>query len=172
MPYGASAGGLLVGVALTRRPELWAGVLSAVGFVDAIVTASDPTIPLTMGEWDEWGNPNTKETYDYILQYDPMSNVRAVKYPPVLLTAGYQDRRVGFWEPVKFAARMRAKTTGDPGDILVNIQMDGGHCNPADRYENVRVHSVLFAWAIDLLTRTNSVRSISGIEEPASGCNE
>lgn len=144
IPYGTSAGGLLVGAVLTMRPDLWAGAMSRVGFVDVLMSTSDATLPLTVGEWDEWGNPHQAADYEWINRYNPMTAVRpGVKYPSCLFTASLHDIRVGYWEPVKFAARLREVGT----DVMVRIDMDSGHFSSTDRYEWLQELAVLYSWA-------------------------
>ena len=97
---GGSAGGLLMGAVANARPDLWAGVLAEVPFVDVVTTMSDPTIPLTVTEWEEWGNPNEAAFLEYMLSYSPVDNVQPQRYAPMLLEGGLHDTRVAYWEPV------------------------------------------------------------------------
>ena len=112
---GGSAGGLLVGAVTNMRPDLWKGVIAQVPFVDVVTTMLDESIPLTTGEYDEWGNPNEKMYYDYMLSYSPYDNVEAKDYPAMLITTGLHDSQVQYWEPAKWAAKLRAlKTDKNP----------------------------------------------------------
>lgn len=135
---GASAGGLLMGVTLNTRPELFCAVLSCVGFVDVLLSVADPSVPLAVTEWEEWGNPNCAPFFEYIKSYSPLNNVARRAYPPTLLTAGLHDSRVPYWEPAKFAQRLRAATTGDPRVILLKTDMGAGHFSFTDRYAALR----------------------------------
>ena len=134
---GRSAGGLLIGAVLNMRPDLFKVAVASVPFVDVMTTMCDPSIPLTAGEWEEWGNPNEYRFHDYMLSYSPIDNVRAQSYPNILILAGLHDQRVQYWEPVKWASKLRAKTTGS-GDILVKIDMNAGHFSASDRYQYIR----------------------------------
>ena len=150
--WGASAGGLLVGAVLNARPDLWAAALSDVGFVDVIESVADPSIPLAVTEWEEWGNPNVREAYDYIKSYSPLDNlVKGARYPPILLTGGLNDSRVAYWEPAKFAQRLRAATSGDPAVILLKTDMGAGHFSYVDRYVELRDTAFQLAWLINAL---------------------
>ena len=149
--YGGSAGGLLVGGALNLKPELFLGVLAAVPFVDVITTISDAALPLTPGEWEEWGNPiESAEEYGWIAEYSPYDNVKSgVQYPPVLATGGLTDYRVTYWEPAKWVARLRAETKGGP--ILMRMNMAAGHAGSAARFERFEEYSHLYAFALKLM---------------------
>jgi oligopeptidase B len=145
---GGSAGGLLVGAMVNMRPELWAGVIAEVPFVDVITTMSDPTLPLTPPEWPEWGNPiESAEDYDYMLSYSPYDNVEAKPYPAILATAGLTDPRVTYWEPAKWVAKLRTHTTsGRP--ILLKTNMTAGHSGAAGRFDSLKEEALSFAFAI------------------------
>lgn len=147
---GGSAGGLTMGVVANARPELWAGVLMQFPFVDAVVTMADPSIPLVNTEWDEWGNPNEQDAYDYIRSYSPMDNIRPQAYPRMLLEAGLTDYRVGYWEPAKFVQRVRAANTGS-NEILLKCEMDQGHTGPTDRYKHIHEKALELCWVLDCL---------------------
>ncbi len=147
---GGSAGGLIMGVVANARPELWAGILMQFPFVDAVVTMADPSIPLVNTEWDEWGNPNEQEAYDYIRSYSPMDNIRPQAYPRMLLQAGLTDYRVGYWEPAKFVQRVRAASTGS-SEILFKCEMDQGHTGPTDRYKHIHEKALELCWILDCL---------------------
>lgn len=146
--YGGSAGGLLMGAVTNMRPELWAGIIAAVPFVDVLTTMSDVTLPLTPPEWPEWGNPiEDPAAYDYIESYSPYDQVRDLPYPAVLATGGLSDPRVTYWEPAKWAARLRAHTTsGDP--ILLKINMEAGHGGASGRFDFLKEIALDYAFAI------------------------
>lgn len=150
--YGGSAGGMLMGAITNLRPDLWAGIIGAVPFVDVLNTMSDTSLPLTPPEWPEWGNPlEDKEAYDYIASYSPYDNVVAKPYPAVLATGGLSDPRVTYWEPEKWTAKLREHTTsGDP--ILLKINMEAGHGGASGRFEFLKEIALDYAfavWAID-----------------------
>ena len=147
---GGSAGGLLVGACMTMRPDLFKAVVAKVPFVDVVSTMSDPSIPLTTGEYDEWGNPDDKTCFDYILSYSPYDNIHEAAYPDVLLTTGLQDPRVAYWEPAKFAAKLRAmKTNGSL--LLLKTNLDAGHGGASGRYDYLREVAFDYAFLIDRL---------------------
>ena len=123
---GGSAGGLLTGAILNMAPELFHGVISDVPFVDVITTMLDETIPLTTSEYDEWGNPNNKEHYDYMLSYSPYDQVMAQDYPNMLVTTGLHDSQVQYWEPAKWVAKLRTLKTDD-NLLMMKTNMDAGH---------------------------------------------
>ncbi len=134
---GRSAGGLLMGAVTNMRPDLFAVVVAGVPFVDVLNTMLDPTIPLTVTEWEEWGNPNDKEYFEYMKSYAPYENIEASRYPNMLVTAGLNDPRVAYWEPAKWVARMRATTT--PGnELLLKTNMGAGHGGPSGRYDYLK----------------------------------
>ena len=147
---GGSAGGLVMGVVANSRPELWAGVLMQYPFLDAVVTMADPSIPLVNTEWDEWGNPNEQDAYDYIRSYSPMDNIKPQVYPRMLLEAGLFDYRVGYWEPAKFVQRVRAANTGS-NEVLFKCEMDQGHTGPTDRYKHIHEKAFELCWVLDCL---------------------
>jgi oligopeptidase B len=149
---GGSAGGLLMGAVNNMRPDLWAGVIGQVPFVDVINTMSDTSLPLTPPEWPEWGNPiEDPEAYDYMLSYSPYDQVEPKAYPAVLATGGLSDPRVTYWEPEKWVAKLRpATTSGKP--ILLKINMEAGHGGASGRFDFLKevAHDYAFAiWAID-----------------------
>ncbi len=147
---GGSAGGLLVGACLAMRPDLFKAVVAKVPFVDVINTMSDASIPLTTGEYDEWGNPADKTYFDYIASYSPYDNVRATSYPDILLTTGLNDPRVAYWEPAKFAAKLRAvKTDGDL--LLLKTNMEAGHAGASGRYDYLKEVAFDYAFLIERL---------------------
>ncbi|HSP66280.1 MAG TPA: S9 family peptidase [Bryobacteraceae bacterium] len=131
---GGSAGGLLVGAVTNLRPDLFAVVVANVPFVDALNTELDATLPLTVGEWEEWGNPAQKEYYYYIKSYAPYENVEPKEYPKMLVTAGLNDPRVSYWEPAKWVAKLRALKK-DQRILLLKTEMGSGHFGASGRYE-------------------------------------
>jgi oligopeptidase B len=137
---GGSAGGELMGAVVNSNPELWGAVVADVPFVDVLNTMLDDTLPLTPGEWPEWGNPITdEEAFHYIRSYSPYDNVRAQNYPPLLITGGLTDPRVTYWEPAKWTAKLRANKT-DENRLLLKINMGAGHGGKSGRWE--RLHEV------------------------------
>ncbi len=150
---GGSAGGLLVGAALNMRPDLWAGIVAAVPFVDVLNTMSDTSLPLTPPEWPEWGNPlEDAAAYDVISTYSPYDNVAARPYPAVLATAGLSDPRVTYWEPAKWVARLRdATTSGDP--VLLRTNMGAGHGGAAGRFDAIKDTALHYAFALWVYAR-------------------
>ncbi len=137
MIQGGSAGGLLVGATLNLRPDLCSGALMDVPFVDVLNTMSDATLPLTTGEYIEWGNPNKKDEYEYIKSYSPYDNLAAKNYPSILLTTSLNDSQVPYWEPAKYAARLRAIKT-DKNPLLLKINLDAGHGGASGRYDALK----------------------------------
>jgi oligopeptidase B len=148
--YGGSAGGLLVGASVNLRPDLFAGAIGAVPFVDVLTTISDADLPLTPPEWDEWGNPITsKEQYDWIAAYSPYDNIQAADYPPIMATAGLADYRVTYWEPAKWVARLRDEARGGP--FVLRTNMGAGHGGSAARFEQLEERAHLYAFALKVL---------------------
>lgn len=131
---GGSAGGLLMGAVVNLAPELYHGIIADVPFVDVVTTMLDDSIPLTTSEYDEWGNPNQKEYYDYMLSYSPYDNVRAVDYPPMLVTTGLHDSQVQYWEPAKWVARLRDRKSDD-NLLVMKTNMSAGHGGASGRYD-------------------------------------
>ena len=144
--WGGSAGGLLVGAAVNLAPEVFAGVIAEVPFVDVVNTMLDESLPLTAIEWEEWGNPKDQEYYAYMQSYAPYENVGAVPYPSVLATAGLNDPRVGYWEPAKWIQRLREVTTGDR-PMLLKTELGAGHGGPSGRYDAWRDTAFVLAFA-------------------------
>ena len=144
---GGSAGGLLVGATLNLRPDLCKAAVLAVPFVDVLNTMSDPTLPLTTSEYIEWGNPNKKDEYDYIKSYSPYDNLRAANYPDILLLTSLNDSQVPYWEPAKYAAKLRTLKT-DHHPLLLKINLDAGHGGASGRYD--RLHEVAFEYTFGL----------------------
>lgn len=147
---GGSAGGLLVSACLTMRPDLFKAVIAKVAFVDVVTTMSDPTIPLTTLEYDEWGNPENYEYYKYMLSYSPYDNIRATEYPHMLITTGLNDPRVAYWEPAKFAAKLREMKT-DTNLLLLQTNYASGHAGASGRYDSLKEVAVDYAFLIDRL---------------------
>ena len=146
---GGSAGGLLMGVVINSDPYLWRGVVAAVPFVDVVTTMLDESIPLTTGEFDEWGNPKIKAYYDYILSYSPYDNIQKMDYPHILVTSGYHDSQVQYWEPTKWAAKLREFNTADT-QILLYTNMDSGHGGKSGRFRRFRETAMEYAFFLDL----------------------
>jgi len=146
---GGSAGGLLMGAVVNLRPDLFKGVIAAVPFVDVMTTMLDPTIPLTTSEYDEWGNPNVKEYYDYMLSYSPYDNVAAKDYPALFVTTGLHDSQVQYWEPAKWVAKLRATKTGRR-PIYLMTNMEAGHGGASGRFRQYRETAVEYAFLLDL----------------------
>ncbi|HZR13506.1 MAG TPA: S9 family peptidase [Acidimicrobiia bacterium] len=146
---GGSAGGLLVGAVLNERPDLFRAVVAQVPFVDVVTTILDETLPLTVTEWDEWGNPvEDAEVYRYMKSYSPYDNVRAQDYPAILVTAGLNDSRVAYWEPAKWVAKLRATKTDD-NVLVLRTEMGAGHGGPSGRYDAWRDEALVLAFLID-----------------------
>lgn len=135
--YGGSAGGLLMGSVINMEPELYNGVIAAVPFVDVLTTMLDETIPLTTGEYDEWGNPNNEEFYNYMLSYSPYDNVKKMKYPNLLVTTGLYDSQVQYWEPAKWVAKLRELKEGE-NLLLLKTNMDSGHGGASGRFDALK----------------------------------
>ena len=148
--YGGSAGGLLMGAVLNMRPELFEGAIAAVPFVDVVTTMLDESIPLTTSEYDEWGNPNEKAFYDYILSYSPYDNVEAKAYPHMLVLTGLHDSQVQYWEPAKWVAKLRAEKT-DKNRLLLRTKMEAGHGGVSGRYKRYRERAFMYAFLLDLV---------------------
>ena len=137
---GRSAGGLLMGAVLNMRPDLFKVAIAGVPFVDVVNSMCDPSIPLTTGEWEEWGNPNEAKFFDYMLSYSPYDNVREQPYPNILIPCGLHDPRVAYWEPAKWASKLRTLKT-DKNDILLKTELEAGHFSASDRYKYYREKS-------------------------------
>lgn len=146
---GGSAGGLLMGAVINMRPDLWKGIVAQVPWVDVVTTMLDDTIPLTTNEYDEWGNPNDREYYDYMLSYSPYDNVEAKEYPNMLVTAGLHDSQVQYWEPAKWVAKLRATKT-DQNQLLLKTNMDAGHGGASGRYKRYEEIAFSYAFLLDL----------------------
>ncbi|MBP7999465.1 MAG: S9 family peptidase [Chloroflexi bacterium] len=150
---GGSAGGLLMGAVATLRPDLFKGIIADVPFVDVITTMSDPTIPLTVTEYEEWGNPENEAYYHYMLSYSPYDNVTAQTYPNLMVTAGLNDPRVQYWEPAKWVARLRATKTDD-NLLLLRTNMGAGHGGASGRYDFLREVANDYAFFLKVLELT------------------
>jgi len=146
---GGSAGGLLMGAIINMEPELYHGVIASVPFVDVVTTMLDDTIPLTTGEYDEWGNPNEKEYYDYIKSYSPYDNVEAKNYPHLYVSTGLHDSQVQYWEPAKWVAKLRDYKTGD-NLLFLDTNMEAGHGGASGRFEALKETAKEYAFILDL----------------------
>ncbi len=147
---GGSAGGLLVTACLTMRPDLFKAVIAKVAFTDVVTTMSDPTIPLTTLEYDEWGNPGESEYYKYMMSYSPYDNIRATEYPHMLVTTGLNDPRVAYWEPAKFVAKLREMKT-DHNLLVLHTNYASGHAGASGRYDFLKEVALDYAFLIDKL---------------------
>jgi oligopeptidase B len=134
---GGSAGGLLMGAVTNMRPDLFRAVISHVPFVDVINTMLDPTLPLTVTEYEEWGNPRQKEEYEYIRSYCPYSNLAAKNYPAILVKTSLNDSQVMYWEPAKYVAKLRTLKT-DSRPLLLKVNLAAGHGGSSGRYDRLR----------------------------------
>jgi len=146
---GASAGGLLIGVAVNMRPDLFNGVVADVPWVDIVTSMLDDSIPLTTSEYDEWGNPNEKEYYDYMLSYSPYDNVDARSYPNMLVTTSLHDSQVQYWEPAKWISKLRVKSTSN-NLLLLKTDMEAGHGGKTGRMKQHRDTAMRYAFFLDL----------------------
>ena len=147
---GGSAGGLLVGAVANMAPEMWRGIIAQVPFVDVVTTMLDESIPLTTGEYDEWGNPNEKEYYEYMKSYSPYDNVERKAYPSMLVTTGLHDSQVQYWEPAKWVAKLRELKTDD-NPLYLKTNMDFGHGGASGRFEGIKEIALEYAFMIKLL---------------------
>jgi oligopeptidase B len=147
---GGSAGGLLMGAIINMQPELYKGVVASVPFVDVVTTMLDETIPLTSFEWDEWGDPREKDYYDYMLSYSPYDQVKEMDYPNLLVTTGFWDSQVQYWEPAKWVAKLRDMKTDD-NLLLFHINMEGGHGGVSGRFRRLRETAMEYAFMLDLV---------------------
>lgn len=146
---GGSAGGLLMGAIINMRPDLYKGIVAGVPFVDVVTTMLDETIPLTTSEYDEWGNPNLEEYYHYMLSYSPYDQISRQAYPHVLITSGLYDSQVQYWEPTKWAAKLREYNTGDTR-ILLHTNMEAGHSGASGRFQRLRELALEYAFILKL----------------------
>lgn len=152
--WGGSAGGLLMGAVVNLRPELWHGVIADVPFVDVVTTMLDESIPLTTGEFEEWGDPKEKEAYERMLSYSPYDNVRDQAYPAMLVGSGFHDSQVQYWEPAKWVQRLREHQKGD-APILLHVNMEAGHGGASGRFETLKEVARNYAF---LLWRAGSAK--------------
>ena len=147
---GGSAGGLLIGAVVNMEPDLWKGALVEVPFVDVVTTMEDATIPLTSNEWDEWGDPRKKEEYRYMLSYSPYDQIKDREYPNMLVTAGYFDSQVQYWEPLKYIAKLRDHWLGS-NKLFLHINMEAGHGGKSGRFRRYREYALELAFMLDLV---------------------
>lgn len=147
--YGGSAGGLLMGAIVNMEPNLYNGVIAAVPFVDVITTMLDDSIPLTTGEYDEWGDPNQKEYYDYMKSYSPYDNVKSQEYPHLLVTTGWQDSQVQYWEPAKWVAKLRTHKT-DNNKLFFYTNLEAGHGGASGRFEALKETAMEYTFLLEL----------------------
>jgi len=146
---GGSAGGLLMGAVINMKPEIFKGVIAAVPFVDVVTTMLDDSIPLTTGEYDEWGNPNEEEYYFYMKSYSPYDNVESKDYPNMLVTTGLHDSQVQYWEPAKWVAKLRELKT-DNNKLFLRTDMKVGHGGASGRFESLKEVALEYAFLFDL----------------------
>ncbi|MRR19712.1 S9 family peptidase, partial [bacterium] len=146
---GGSAGGLLMGAIVNMEPQLYNGIIAQVPFVDVVSTMLDATIPLTTFEWDEWGDPRKQEYYDYMLSYSPYDQVKEQEYPNMLVTTGYWDSQVQYWEPAKWVAKLRDKKTDD-NILIMDVNMTAGHGGASGRFERLKTVALEYAFILDL----------------------
>ena len=146
---GGSAGGLLIGAVVNMEPSLWKGAIAAVPFVDVVTTMADPTIPLTTGEWKEWGDPREKKYYDYILSYSPYDQIKDTEFPNLLITSGYFDSQVQYWEPLKYVAKLRDAWKGQ-NKLYLHMNMEAGHSGKSGRFRRYRESALEYAFLLDL----------------------
>ena len=147
---GGSAGGLLIGAVLNMSPGLFKGALASVPFVDVVTTMLDEDIPLTTGEYDEWGNPNDEQYYHYMLSYSPYDNLEAKNYPHLLVTTGLHDSAVQYWEPAKWIAKLRVTKT-DQNRLLLHTNMEAGHSGASGRFQPYKEVALEYAFLLDLV---------------------
>ena len=147
---GGSAGGLLMGAIINTRPEMWCAIVAAVPFVDVVTTMLDETIPLTTGEFDEWGNPKNEEYYHYMKSYSPYDNVDIKKYPAMLITTGLHDSQVQYWEPAKWMAKLRELRTNKRTPLYMFCNMETGHGGASGRFERFKETAMEYAFVMDL----------------------
>lgn len=151
---GGSAGGLLIGAIINQAPELYKGVIAAVPFVDVVTTMLDESIPLTTGEFEEWGNPKNKASYDYMLSYSPYDNISKKKYPNMLVTTGLHDSQVQYWEPAKWVSKLRDYKT-DNNILLLHTDMTSGHGGASGRFSALKNTALMYTFILDLSSKLN-----------------
>jgi oligopeptidase B len=164
---GGSAGGLLMGTVLNLRPELFRAAIAKVPFVDTLNTMLDPTLPLTIAEYEEWGNPEQEEFYRYIRSYSPYDNVAPREYPAMLVTAGLNDPRVSYWEPAKWVAKLRGLKT-DSNVLLLKTDMGSGHFGPSGLYEGLKEVAFDYAFLLSRIATKDLPRSSSTVSPDAA----
>jgi oligopeptidase B len=145
---GGSAGGLLMGAVMNMRPDLYKGIIAAVPFVDVVTTMLDSSIPLTTNEYDEWGNPNDKAYFDYMLAYSPYDHIEGKNYPNLLVTTGLHDSQVQYWEPAKWVAKLR-DTKKDNNLLLLHTNMEAGHGGASGRFRRYKETALQYAFLLD-----------------------
>jgi oligopeptidase B len=165
---GGSAGGLLIGAVTNMRPELFRAALAEVPFMDVVNTMLDATLPLTVIEYDEWGNPNDPEAYAYIHSYSPYDNIESADYPHMLVTAGLHDPRVAYWEPAKYTAKLRARKTSS-SRLLLRTNMGAGHGGASGRYDYLREVAFKYAFLLDVLGAGSQESGVSSQGRGATG---
>ena len=145
---GGSAGGMLMGAVANLSPGVYRGIVAQVPFVDVVTTMLDDSIPLTTNEYDEWGNPNEREDYDYMLSYSPYDNVRAQGYPAMFVTTGLWDSQVQYYEPAKWIAKLRALRT-DQNPMFLHVDMEAGHGGKSGRFQRYREIAMEYTFVLD-----------------------
>jgi oligopeptidase B len=161
---GGSAGGLLMGAVMNMRPDLFTSVIAAVPFVDVLNTMSDPSLPLTVTEYEEWGNPQDPKYFDYMASYSPYDNIEENQYPNLLVTAGLNDPRVSYWEPAKWVAKQR-RLKHQNRILLLKTNMGAGHGGDSGRFDQLKEVAMEYAFAIDTLhasSRPESAKQLLG----------
>ncbi len=151
---GGSAGGLLMGAVINMAPDMWKGAIAAVPFVDVVTTMLDESIPLTTGEFDEWGNPKDEDYYHYIKSYSPYDNIEAKDYPALLVTTGLHDSQVQYWEPAKWVAKLRELKT-DKNPLILHTNMEAGHGGASGRFKRFKETAMQYAFLLDLAGKTD-----------------
>jgi oligopeptidase B len=151
---GGSAGGLLVGAVLNMRPDLFRAAVAEVPFVDVVSTILDPSLPLSVIEWEEWGDPNQPQYYEAMKAYSPYDNVGPQRYPDLLVTAGLNDPRVSYWEPAKWVAKLRATKVGE-SMLLLRTEMGAGHGGPSGRYDSWRKEAFIYAFLLSAVGKAD-----------------
>jgi len=151
--HGGSAGGLLIGAVANMAPELFEGLVADVPFVDIVSTMLDESIPLTTFEYDEWGNPNQRDAYEYMLSYSPYDNVREQDYPHMLVISGLHDSQVQYWEPAKWVARLRHRKTDD-NQLLLHMNLEAGHGGASGRFRRHKETAMMYAFLLSLVDIT------------------
>ena len=151
---GGSAGGLLISAVVNMEPDLWKGAITAVPFVDVVTTMLDPSIPLTSNEWDEWGDPREEEYYHYMLSYSPYDQIEKKKYPNILVTSGFFDSQVQYWEPLKYVAKLRDFWVGN-NKLYLYMDMDAGHGGKSGRFKIYKEIALEYAYLLDLVNIKN-----------------